>query len=105
MGTPLVMEALFCPRPPPPFATPAVLPFPFQHSLPPRTLVDPGCFSRPQAIQRPATSSIIAALTLVWIYLHRENLSYADVGMSYDMVCHQAQLWRIFSAQVLNLTP
>ena len=57
-----------------------------------------------QALQRPATSVVIAALTLVWMYLHRENLSYPDVGMSYDLVCHQVQLWRIFSAQVPDMT-
>ena len=53
-----------------------------------------------QVVQRPATSALITILTLIWMHLHREGLSYADVGMSYDLVCNQAQLWRVFSAQV-----
>ena len=102
MGTPLVMEALSRPELTTP--TPPRSAFPFQNLQRTRTLPNPAAAHAVQAIQRPATSLIIAALTLVWMYLHRENLTYADVGMSYDLVCHQAQLWRIFSAQVRDMT-
>jgi hypothetical protein len=56
-----------------------------------------------QVVQRPATSALIAVLALVWMHLHREGLSYAVVGMSYDLVCNQGQLWRAFSAQVQSM--
>lgn len=55
-------------------------------------------------LDRPATSGVIAICAAAFLLIHRHNLSYADVGCSFDLVVRQLQLWRLLTAQLSHVS-
>ncbi|KAL4442121.1 hypothetical protein ABPG77_011382 [Micractinium sp. CCAP 211/92] len=56
-----------------------------------------------EALHQPATSVLAVLLTAVFVLLHQRRLGYADVGLSYDRVVSQRELWRCAACQLSHI--
>lgn len=67
---------------------------------PPDSLHSPSCL---QALHQPATSVLVLACCGIWYLLHRWGLGYPDVGMSFDAVVANHELWRMVTSQLSHV--
>ncbi|WOL03647.1 rhomboid protein [Canna indica] len=53
--------------------------------------------------EKPATSCIIAVCSAIWFYIQKKNISYANVGLSYEKA-REGQYWRIITSAFSHIS-
>ncbi|KAK9819657.1 hypothetical protein WJX72_000848 [[Myrmecia] bisecta] len=56
-----------------------------------------------QVLQQPATSTVIALCSAIWLYLNNRGIGYSEVGLSYERVVQHRELWRIVTSQLSHV--
>lgn len=57
-----------------------------------------------QILEKPASSCIIALCTAVWLFIQKKNVGYAEVGMSYESVVSEGQIWRLITSTFSHIS-
>nr|AIY60676.1 rhomboid protein Illhe_RBL13 [Illicium henryi] len=56
-----------------------------------------------EILQKPATSCIIGICSLVWFYIQKKNIGYANVGLSYDTTV-EGHYWRLITSTFSHIS-
>ncbi|XP_062207750.1 RHOMBOID-like protein 13 [Phragmites australis] len=57
-----------------------------------------------EILEKPASSSVIGICSLIWFFIQKRSIGYADVGLSYETVVEGGQYWRIITSAFSHIS-